>query len=969
MPFLHRTLVALFVAARPVVAAPDFVRDIRPALENFCLDCHDDSKKPKGDLNLERFTDEAAVMQDRAVWKSVFDQLEAHMMPPPKRDDQPTPEERARLMAWVKEMLARPDPKLGARDPGKPVLRRLTRLEYNNTVRDLFGLETDVFMFPERQPFKTKDYFQPASGKMADQVTVQLIEYGGRVPVLLGSAGLPGDSRAEHGFRNRGDVMNFSPLQIEQYVALAGDIVNHPELPQRSRVFAELLGIEWKPRPAAVAARPATNNSPVSPAVGVFAPAAPKLPKAEGSADNVKSRFREEVSEAFREGRGGVFDVATMAVVPHKNAAIRVPFGDAGAKTLTINPDQDIWLAPFSTAEATSAPLLLANKTKNSKTYELTFRVEDGDQGEGITRLAVCVLGRRGQTGAVTLTARFSDTTESAVTVTLAEGKAGTTFASFAAVPGETIKSLLVDGSKFSGEFVLLDDLGFVTNGARVVNARAPGRVGVPPAGAGVPPARTSATAEPPQKEAPALPSKDRFGGTPKPAGGTPTLPGPPRERLAAFLERAFRRPASDAERARFTALYESSRTAGKSEADAMRAAVQAVLASPSFLYLSPSPRHSVSPSPPIRPLDDHELASRLSYFLWATAPDEELLALAKRGALSHPDVLAAQTRRMLRDSRVRELGESFAVQWLRLDQLYTSKPDAKLFRDFYAGPQGKDTAHGAMLVEPLLLFETILVEDRSILELLDPGWSYLNPRLMKLYDLSPPQAPAPMLADAAPATGTREVKKPEKDNNALWTRTALPDKTRGGVMHMGATLTLTSLPFRTSPVKRGAWLLETIFNRPPIEPKIAFVLTDDKPEFDHKMSVRERFEAHRSKAECYSCHIRLDPPGFALEAFSPIGTVREKDGPAPVDARGEWNGRPFNGPAEFKAAVMAKPDEFVRGFIEHLLSYALGRKLEYFDMATVDEIQRAAAQDGHRFGTVIAEVVKSYPFRFTRSL
>lgn len=421
-------------------------------------------------------------------------------------------------------------------------------------------------------------------------------------------------------------------------------------------------------------------------------------------------------------------------------------------------------------------------------------------------------------------------------------------------------------------------------------------------------------------------------------------------------------------ERARFTALYESSRAAGKSEADAMRAAVQAVLTSPSFLYLSPSLPPSVSPSPAIRPLDDHELASRLSYFLWSTAPDDELLALARRGELSQPDVLAAQTRRMLRDPKVRELSESFAVQWLRLDQLYTSKPDAKLFRDFYAGPQGKDTAHGAMLVEPLLLFETILVENRSILELLDPGWSYLNPRLLKLYGLSSPHAPAPLLADAAPVAGTREVKKPEKDNNALWTRTALPDKTRGGVMHMGATLTLTSLPFRTSPVKRGAWLLETIFNRPPIEPKIAFVLTDDKPDIDHKLSVRERFEAHRSKAECYSCHVRLDPPGFALEAFSPIGTVREKDGPAPVDARGEWNGRPFNGPAEFKSAVMAKPDEFVRGFIEHVLSYALGRKLEYFDMATVDEIQRAAAQDGHRFGTVITEVVKSYPFRNVRN-
>lgn len=942
-----RWLIAFACTANLAHAATDFVREVLPLLDSYCLDCHDDSAKPKGDLNLERFTDEASVMGDRAVWKLVYDQVEAHMMPPPKRDDQPTPEERARLMAWVKEMLARPEPALGARDPGKPVLRRLTRLEYNNTVRDLLGLTTDLFMFPERQPFKNKDYFQPASGKMPEQVAVQLVEYGGRVPVLLGGAGLPGDSRAEHGFRNRGDVMNFSPLQLEQYVALAGDIVNHPELPQRSRVWAELLGVEFKPRAEAVAARPATNNSPVSPVTGVFAPQAPKLVKAEGSADNIVERFREEVGEAFSDGHGGVFDVAMMAVVPHKNAAIRVPFGHAGTKTLTINPDQDIWLAPFSTATATSGAFLLANKTKNAKTYELTFKVEGGDQGEGITRLGLCVLPPRDQSGEVTLTARFSDTTETAVTAQLVAGGKDAVFASFAAVPGETIKSLLVDGSKFSGEFVLVDDIGFVTNGERVVNARPPGREDVGTIGQ---------SDKEKVRSAPA---------TPTPAT-KPTFTGTPVERLTAFIERAFRHPVSDDERARFTKLYESSRAAGKSEPDAMRAAVQAVLASPSFLYLSPSPHPIVSPSSPaIRPLDDHELASRLSYFLWSTAPDYELLALARRGELSQPDVLAAQTRRMLRDPKVRELSESFAVQWLRLDQLYTSKPDAKLFKAFYAGPQGKDTAHGAMLVEPLLLFETILVEDRSILELLDPGWSYLNPRLKKLYGLA---TPASLPADAAPADTNREVKKPEKDNNALWTRATLPDKTRGGVMHMGATLTLTSLPFRTSPVKRGAWLLETIFNRPPIEPKIAFVLTDDKPDIDHQMSVRERFEAHRSKAECMSCHIRLDPPGFALEAFSPIGTVRDKDGTAPVDARGEWNGRAFNGPAEFKAAVMAKPDEFVRGFIEHLLSYALGRKLEYFDMATVDEIQRAAAQDGHRFGTVIAEVVKSYPFRNTRN-
>jgi hypothetical protein len=194
-----------------------------------------------------------------------------------------------------------------------------------------------------------------------------------------------------------------------------------------------------------------------------------------------------------------------------------------------------------------------------------------------------------------------------------------------------------------------------------------------------------------------------------------------------------------------------------------------------------------------------------------------------------------------------------------------------------------------------------------------------------------------------------------------------LADKSRGGFLTMSAPLTVTSLPFRTSPVKRGAWLLETIFNRPPTEPKVAFAVENDTKEAAQKMSIRQRFEAHRSKAACYSCHIRLDPPGFALERFDAIGAWRDTDGGAPVDARGEWNGKPFEGPAEYKAMLAHDPHEFVRGFIEHLLSYALGRKLEVFDIPAVEEIQRVAASDGYKFSTIVNGVVRSYPFQNLR--
>jgi hypothetical protein len=432
---------------------------------------------------------------------------------------------------------------------------------------------------------------------------------------------------------------------------------------------------------------------------------------------------------------------------------------------------------------------------------------------------------------------------------------------------------------------------------------------------------------------------------------------------LAAFLERAFRRSVNEDEVNHFFALFESAKQNSKSEADAMRVTAQAVFSSSAFLFLSESAR---ADAPKVRALDDFELASRLGYFLWASSPDAELLAAARESKLHDSAILDAQTRRLLRDAKARELSESFAVQWLWLDQLYTSKPDRDLFKSFYSGPQGKNTLHGAALAEALLLFETVLTEDRSILDFINADYTWLNPALAKLYHIPlASQTPQP---DDAPTSTTRELKKGDKDANDQWHRVKLTDTSRGGFLTMSAPLIVTSLPFRTSPVKRGAWLLETIFNRPPTEPKVAFAVENDTKEAAQKMSIRQRFEAHRNKAACYSCHIRLDPPGFALERFDAIGVWRESDGGTPVDARGDWNGQPFDGPAEYKSMLAKNPHEFIRGFIEHLLSYALGRKLEVFDMPAVDEIERHAAGDGYRFSSIVNGIVQSYPFRHVRN-
>ena len=921
------SLALIFAAPAGAVAAADFVRDIKPILTKYCYDCHDMATHKSG-LDLEQFADLSSVQRQRLVWGAVLEKVESHQMPPPKEENPPSADERRQLVAWINHLAGLPDPALGARDPGKPLLRRLTRLEYNNTVRDLLGLGTDVFMFSERLPLADKAYFQSATGRLGDSVEVRLREYGAKYPVLLPASGLPADNRAEHGYRNRGDANNLSPLLLEKYVALAGEIVAHPELPQRSPIFAALLGVTPPPLPTA---RPST-----APAAVEFAPNSPTLPIAPGSAVGL-APFRAQLAAALQEGRAGVFDVpASLAnqTIAGKGGLIKTPFG---RRVLEINPNADVWLVGFATARATSGSLLLTNKTKGAKSFELSLAVKGEDADEGVETLAVCVLGRKGQSGRVTLTARFSDATETKISAVLAEGTDATTFFSFAAVPGERITRLEVYGSGFSGDYVLLDDLAFITNGKP--QAPAPIAAAVAPAPAAT--SFTAATSAPPKPLAP--------------------LP----DRLTAFLERAFRRPVPAAEFARYLDLLNAGKAAGQDDAAALRVVVQAVLSSPGFLFLSEPADSSL---PGVRSLDDFELASRLSYFLWASMPDAELMRAVRAGNLRDPAVLSAQTRRMLRDPKVRELSESFAVQWLRLDQLSTAKPDTDLFKSFYAGPQGKDTLHGAMLTEALLLFETVLVEDRSILDFIGADYTWLNPRLAKTYGLAPAAAaPVPAAAVVAGASN-REVREAASKVANTWRRTALSDPARGGFIAMGGPLTVTSLPFRTSPVKRGAWLLETIFNRPPQEPKVAFAIENDTKEAAAAQSIRQKFEAHRNKAACYSCHVRLDPPGFALERFDPIGRWRETDGGQPVDARGEWNGTAFDGPAGYKAALLRDPGEFTRGFTEHLLSYALGRKLELYDLPAVHEIQRAAAADGNRLSRIVVEVALSYPFRHTRN-
>lgn len=926
-------LVAVTLAPRPGQGA-----DFRQFVETHCADCHDGEGAEAG-LDLSRFPDEAAVMQDRSVWRLVYDKLESRQMPPPKQESQPTDAERTEMLEWIEAVAARPDPVLGERDPGRPVLRRLTRLEYNNAIRDLLGLDIDVFMFPERLPIADKAYFQPASGRMPEPVQIAMREYGQKYAVLCPNVGLPGDNRAEHGYRNRGDAMDFSPLLLEKYLTAAREIVYAPDLPVLSDTAADLFGIDAEARQALAAKRQRKRSSRDSlttlESAHEFAPHGVLRKAAEDGATGDPQRFRKALDRGIAQGIGGVFDggeaVSGPGVVPGQGGSLRLAFG-GGAKTLVIDPSETLWLVSFSSAKPTSGTKLVCNQDKDKKKFELQFDIEGGDADEGIEQLAVCVLGRDKASGTVRLTARCTDDTEATVNVDCTEGSGGNGFAEFAAVPGESITKLVVDGTDFSGGYVLLDDLAFITSG-RPRPANSPGSVSGQ------------------------LPAAGRSAGK-RDAGAKASRS--PRERLTAFVAKAFRRGVGDGDVRPFMELHEAARKNGASEQDAMRDAVAGVLSSPQFLFVEAD---GVADGGPVRRLEDAELATRLALFLWASTPDDRLMELAAKGRLHEPDVLEEETRRMLRDPRSRELSESFATQWLRLDQLYTSQPDRDLFKAFYSGPQGKSTLHGATLSEALLLFETVQVEDRSILDFISADYSWLNADLAKLYGI--PLAQGEAEAAVAAVDTTREVKA--KDDKRGWRRVSLPDGRRGGFITMAAPLVVTSLPFRTSPVKRGAWLLETIFHRPPTEPKVAFTIENDTKEAAQQMSIRQKFEAHRTSEACYTCHVRLDPPGFALERFSPIGEWRDTDGNQAVDAKGDWQGKPFDGPAEFKAILAENPHEFTRGFIEHLLSYALGRELQIYDMPIVAEIQRSARADGWKFSRIVVEIATSYPFTHVR--
>jgi hypothetical protein len=405
------------------------------------------------------------------------------------------------------------------------------------------------------------------------------------------------------------------------------------------------------------------------------------------------------------------------------------------------------------------------------------------------------------------------------------------------------------------------------------------------------------------------------------------------RKIISKLTERAYRRPPRSEEIGRLTDLFNQSRRSGESFESAVQLALKALLISPHFLFkMEADPGYNFNA--PVRKLSDYELATRLSYFLQSTMPDDELYDLAKSGRLQMDGNLEKQIQRMLKSQRINQFVDNFGMQWLQLRNLQNIGFDRNRFPTF-DGNLRRD-----FMNETRQFLSYIFREDRSVLEMLDADYTFVNENLARHYGLKNVQG-------------------------RQFQRVTLDQETgRGGLVTQASILAVTSNPTRTSPVKRGRWILEQILGTPPPAPppNVPELKADDA---ELSGTLRQKMEQHRKDPTCANCHAKMDPLGFGLENFDAVGSWRTLDGKDKIDSSGELpSGEKFSGPKELKKILVGRKREFVQNLVEKMLIYALGRGLESGDQCAVEEITKAVEKDGFKFSSLVIHIVKSEPFQ-----
>jgi cytochrome c551/c552 len=406
---------------------------------------------------------------------------------------------------------------------------------------------------------------------------------------------------------------------------------------------------------------------------------------------------------------------------------------------------------------------------------------------------------------------------------------------------------------------------------------------------------------------------------------------------LSTLARRAYRRPVAEADLKPLLAFYQAGRREGSFDSG-IEMALEAMLVSPNFLFRVERDPQGAAPGS-VYHLNDYELASRLSFFLWSSIPDDQLLQLADQGKLKDPGVLSAQVSRMLDDLRSSSFVSNFAGQWLFLRTLSQIKPDQDVF------PKFDGTLKQAFQRETEMFFDAVLRENRPVTDLLSADFTYLNQRLAEHY-------------------GIPDI------YGSQFRRVALTDASRGGLLGQGSILTVTSYPNRTSVVQRGKWVLENLLGAPPPPPPPDVPALEAHAKNGELLTMRQQMEQHRANATCASCHSRMDPIGFALENYDGVGAFRTKDGGNVIDASGKMpDGHVFQGPAGLKELLLTTHrDEFISTFTEKLMTYALGRGIEYYDQPAIRAIIRDAAKQNTSIPAIIDAIIKSPQFQTRRA-
>jgi mono/diheme cytochrome c family protein len=790
--------------------AAGFDTIVKPFLAEHCYGCHGNKGEPEKGLNLQSFQSVTALVDHRDRWEEVARKLRVGEMPPIE-EEQPPEDRRQAVAAWIEQELERID-RVTPPDPGRVTARRLNRTEYNNTIKDLLGIDV--------RP--ADDFPQDDSG---------------------------------YGFDNIGDVLSLSPALMEKYITAADRV-----------------------------ARQALFGPPV------LKPTLVRL-RSEGR------RVRE--ARTFP----GDYDVTGLSLpnafhAVHRVAvdgeyAVRVVLGGLrpkGSEPITVS----LWVDQREVQRVTHDPDRSATFADDrqdfgGQTAEFRVRLTAGDHW-----LSVAI--PRVYEG---LPSRYGGPNPTKRPVPPP--------AEFKPPEGTPPERLAVLRKRFDDTQAELEKIPL--NGVRVNAVDFAGPY-------------SHVTG----------PSRESVEKIYTCGHGTGRHYSWCAVRIVGDLaRRAFRRPVPRHELDRLVRLVRSAEKEEESLPEGLAVGIQALLVSPDFLFRVEKDRRSAANG--ARPITQRELATRLSYFLWASTPDPELRRAADRGTLRHPKVLAAQVRRMLRDPRARTLAEHFGGQWLQFRALESVTRDRERFPDF------EDYLRLSMRRETELFFEHIVREDRSILDFIDARYSFVNERLARHY-------------------GIAGVSGPE------FRRVDLTGSPRGGIVTHGSVLTVSSYATRTSPVLRGKWILENLLNAPPPEPP------PDVPNLDEvtigtTAGMREQLEAHRKNPTCASCHRRMDPLGFGLENFDAVGAWRTMDGKFPVDASGTLpDGRTFTGPEELRTILKADREAFARALTSKLLTYALGRGLERYDTRTVKLIASRLPAYDYRFSGLVLEIVNSLPFR-----